>query len=423
MDSFENPKFRNEFSFVNNLTSTTAGRPGRRRNPITALAIGLLFVSAATLTACGSSKPTADGGTGGAGGAAQAPGAPEARAPAGPRPEPAARPRVRAAPRARVAKAAVAWAVKLAPVAPAARPARAAKAAAQALVARRARAVRPGPAEWPARLGPEAAVETAGAVVMPAAAVRPVAVAGWRGRCRGCGWRRGHDPPPVFSRTFETSEQDLELSDYADPTNTNLAAAGSGSTPTLVFDGTLGNPTAGSLKATAHFTDYTQYIDVVVNLNPAVNLAGKTLHAKVRLASGAFAGQCDPARGHHQRRGLRRGHTDRLDRGDLDRSDPEPGHGDDDRMECRPGGSDRDSDRDWGSAHDRDVRRGGRRRAQRRLDHRELTARPSHGAAPRWFSIAAPDSLPFGDPRGPVRPRPPDPAASLMPRPKVGVSA
>src|SRR5213075_1693202 len=51
------------------------------------------------------------------------------------------------------------------------------------------------------------------------------------------------------------------------------------------------NPAAGSLKATAHFTDYQQYIDVDLNFSSAVNLAGKTLHAKVRLASGAFAGQ------------------------------------------------------------------------------------------------------------------------------------
>jgi len=81
------------------------------------------------------------------------------------------------------------------------------------------------------------------------------------------------------------------LSDYADPNATNLGAPGAATPATLIFDGTTGSPTGGSLKATAHFTDYVQYIDVDLNLTPAINLSGKTLHAKVRLASGAFAGR------------------------------------------------------------------------------------------------------------------------------------
>jgi hypothetical protein len=97
--------------------------------------------------------------------------------------------------------------------------------------------------------------------------------------------------PPGVAYNFDIAAQGFSLNTYmpgAASMQTNLAAPGSGSTPTLVWDAAEGSPAPGSLKASATFTGYRQLIDAVLNLSPAANLMGKTLHAKVRLTSGTF---------------------------------------------------------------------------------------------------------------------------------------
>jgi hypothetical protein len=100
--------------------------------------------------------------------------------------------------------------------------------------------------------------------------------------------------PPLVDYTFDTTLQGFVLDDYVDPDTVNLFATYPGGTgtvkPSLTFDGTDGSPAAGSLKVTVTFTAYNQYVDVIIDPSPVLNLTGKTLHARLRLTSGAFAG-------------------------------------------------------------------------------------------------------------------------------------
>ena len=118
----------------------------------------------------------------------------------------------------------------------------------------------------------------------------------------------GTDTTPVVhlvSYTFDSSVQTWALSTYADTNSRNLGATyatdGGGAdaqtfdggvvtAPTLTFDNTLGNPSPGSLKVTATFTDCGQYVDATVVLNPTINLTGKTLHGRLQVTSGNFSG-------------------------------------------------------------------------------------------------------------------------------------
>ncbi len=95
--------------------------------------------------------------------------------------------------------------------------------------------------------------------------------------------------------TFTTATQGWVLNTFEQ--TGNLAAQGAldggmldgGVVPTLAFDSTTGSPSPGSLKITATFTDYNQYIDGIANIT-SVDLTGKTLHAKVMLMSGTWPG-------------------------------------------------------------------------------------------------------------------------------------
>jgi len=73
------------------------------------------------------------------------------------------------------------------------------------------------------------------------------------------------------------------------PGDAGISTAGM---PTLEFDGQNGNPAPGSLKVTVPFTDFNQVVDVGFRFDPSMqpNWSGKTLHVKVRLASGTFSG-------------------------------------------------------------------------------------------------------------------------------------
>jgi hypothetical protein len=102
----------------------------------------------------------------------------------------------------------------------------------------------------------------------------------------------GSPGPATFAYTFDTSLQGWELNAYADTNRKNLAAPASGSTPTptLAWDGSTGDPTAGSLKATATFTDWKQFVDAMINVSPAKSIPGRVLRVRVKLVSGKFTG-------------------------------------------------------------------------------------------------------------------------------------
>lgn len=100
---------------------------------------------------------------------------------------------------------------------------------------------------------------------------------------------------PAVNYTFDTATQGWVLNNFEQAGN--LDAQGfldggmldGGVVPTLAFDATAGSPSPGSLKITATFTDYNQYIDPIVNFS-SMDLTGKTIHAKVMLAAGTWPG-------------------------------------------------------------------------------------------------------------------------------------
>jgi hypothetical protein len=64
-----------------------------------------------------------------------------------------------------------------------------------------------------------------------------------------------------------------------------------GTPPTLTVNLTDGSPAPGSLQVGVHFTAFDQYVDPNVNFfQQRFDLTGKSLHARVRLVSGSFAG-------------------------------------------------------------------------------------------------------------------------------------
>jgi hypothetical protein len=77
-------------------------------------------------------------------------------------------------------------------------------------------------------------------------------------------------PRPAFAYLYNSSVEGWVLNNYADTGRANLADPARGSTPapTLAVDTAVGNPDAGSLKVTAHFTDWKQYVDAVTNVSP-----------------------------------------------------------------------------------------------------------------------------------------------------------
>jgi hypothetical protein len=100
--------------------------------------------------------------------------------------------------------------------------------------------------------------------------------------------------------TFDTSAQGWMLNTYFEPANLGGVAppsdggatdaststdAGTTTPPTVTFDSTMGNPSPGSLKVTATYTAYNQYVDALINPSPAIDLTGATLHVKVMLVS------------------------------------------------------------------------------------------------------------------------------------------
>ncbi|MEI9941504.1 MAG: glycoside hydrolase family 5 protein [Pseudomonadota bacterium] len=100
----------------------------------------------------------------------------------------------------------------------------------------------------------------------------------------------GPEAPVPLSYTFDSSAELWSLNDYQDPNYTNLAEkTPPGATPaTLTFDGSEGDPTAGSLELRVTISATDQYL--IAEAQVADDLKGKTLHARVRLESGMLNG-------------------------------------------------------------------------------------------------------------------------------------
>jgi hypothetical protein len=93
----------------------------------------------------------------------------------------------------------------------------------------------------------------------------------------------GSAPPPV-NFTFNSTLEGFALT-------TNIPQADGGPAPAaLTFDSTVGDPSPGSAKVVATFTDYNQKFDIQANIGPAANLTGKVVHAKVMLDNTATDG-------------------------------------------------------------------------------------------------------------------------------------
>jgi hypothetical protein len=98
--------------------------------------------------------------------------------------------------------------------------------------------------------------------------------------------------PATFAYLYANGVEGWLLNNYADTSRANLAdpARAASPAPTLAFDSTVGNPDAGSLKISAHFTDWKQYVDAIINVSPRKMLTGRVLRARIRLTSGSFGG-------------------------------------------------------------------------------------------------------------------------------------
>jgi endo-1,4-beta-xylanase len=128
--------------------------------------------------------------------------------------------------------------------------------------------------------------------------------AGGAGGGGGSGGTTGADAGITLDDTFTTANSlaGFALSTYADTGSFNLAGNypvdagdstdgdgpvdGGGTTkPTLTWVGTDGNPAPGALQVTATFTNYGQYVDVVTQIAPALDLSNRVLEAQVKLVS------------------------------------------------------------------------------------------------------------------------------------------
>jgi endoglucanase len=109
------------------------------------------------------------------------------------------------------------------------------------------------------------------------------------------------DPPasppgslaPDINDTFDRGVDGWVVNNWDNPDFVNLGARvpDGGSPPMLRFVGNEGDPNPGALEFTLAFTASDQYaIADVAFAEPGRDLSGRTLHARVRLVSGSFAG-------------------------------------------------------------------------------------------------------------------------------------
>ncbi len=89
-------------------------------------------------------------------------------------------------------------------------------------------------------------------------------------------------PETTFLFTFDRDYQGFTIEDYR-PGGGNLYGVDGGAPLGLLWDGTVGYPTAGSLRLGATYTDYNQFVFVSLTASPTFDVTGKTLHAWVAL--------------------------------------------------------------------------------------------------------------------------------------------
>ncbi len=85
----------------------------------------------------------------------------------------------------------------------------------------------------------------------------------------------------AFSYLFNTTTEGFALNNFNGAGN--LVNVEGGTPPTLGFDGNVGNPNNGSLKVTATFTGYNQFVLSTLNVSPGFNGKNKTIHAWVMV--------------------------------------------------------------------------------------------------------------------------------------------
>ena len=101
--------------------------------------------------------------------------------------------------------------------------------------------------------------------------------------------------PGMPAATFDTDVDQFVIDIGASAgTDTNLGDPNSGTTPppTLGYDGTDGSPTPGSLQIVTPFSGANQYVGAYHFFGCAAHQdwTGKVLHARIKLAAGAFTG-------------------------------------------------------------------------------------------------------------------------------------
>jgi hypothetical protein len=94
-----------------------------------------------------------------------------------------------------------------------------------------------------------------------------------------------------FSYTFDRDSEGWVLNSWDNPDLANLGARvpDGGTRPTLRFTDTHGDPNPGALELTVAFTTFDQYAVADIATRPGLNLSGKTIAARVRLAAGLFS--------------------------------------------------------------------------------------------------------------------------------------
>ena len=109
--------------------------------------------------------------------------------------------------------------------------------------------------------------------------------AGAKGGNGGANTDGGTQQFAAFSYTFDTQAQGTEGFTFNNFNGSggNLVDVDGGTAPTLAWDGSVGQPNPGSLKVTATFTDYGQFVNTSLNVQPSLNLAGKMVHAFVMV--------------------------------------------------------------------------------------------------------------------------------------------
>lgn len=115
----------------------------------------------------------------------------------------------------------------------------------------------------------------------------------------GGGGSGGVDPNgPIIGvplATFDTANQGFSFSTYSEMPN--LAVNNGGTPPSIMWDGTDGSPTSGSLKVFAPYSGANQYVDIQSKAFATTSLqnwAHGTLHVRVKVSSGTFNGQIEP---------------------------------------------------------------------------------------------------------------------------------